>query len=305
MKYSDARLKKLYGYMGPEKELLQYLPLDLVRISSFRDQRANRRNVLPYKMSIGYIPDSERDSGDVYALIYPQGNEDQVPGLRYNVFPPNGDAIRQMSVEDVLKKVVFAPPFQCLSDIRWAAKGERIDESHLRAVGRFYTMAKVAPLEKTWSVDHAFLEDLTSACKLAKKYQVANPNVAQPATPPSNDRMRERPGTERPAPTAVMSPHHVRRMSMPEIETLSHPTTTLSERLYCPSQNTSTPVGNVPSYDSEAQTHPEAAKTPSRSVTTTASRADASNKENSAGPDEAHLSQPSPTSSVSYSSRSI
>lgn len=158
---TNKALEELQLAMGNDVYLLNYLPIHSVRVIEFDDKKGERLNALPYRIHFGQIKRSRFTSSDVGILLHTHQSWGRLPAQRFNLFSRLGKLEGSITIDEAIQKATYAPAFRSIR------QGSRIDKTLLRAVIRYYMIAKIN-LPTLWQVDQLFVSDLLSACRFAR-----------------------------------------------------------------------------------------------------------------------------------------
>jgi hypothetical protein len=145
--------------MGDNADLLRYLPVDSVHIDDLNE--CHPRNMHPYRLHFGQV---QRDGSvkEQVGILLSKGEHDGPPKLKYLVFSAHGHTGGYVSVADAIVMTRPAPAFEGIAEVGG------MDKLKLRAVVRYYFIAKKIDLPSTWPLDGMFIKELISACKVAE-----------------------------------------------------------------------------------------------------------------------------------------
>ncbi|KAH7087467.1 hypothetical protein FB567DRAFT_525089 [Paraphoma chrysanthemicola] len=159
---NDATLLQIKFRMGSDAALLNYLPLEKVRLERFDDAKSERSTALPTKLHYGQIPNGRRSPKNVAILLCVSSKEDKPPEQQYNVFTRAGKLENRISISEAIRTANYGSSFTCIKSI----KG--MEPDYLRSVVKYYFIALRVDIPTIWTVDATFIKHLTAACRLAR-----------------------------------------------------------------------------------------------------------------------------------------
>jgi hypothetical protein len=166
---NETILQEIKSKMDKDAHLLDCLPLDLVRMNHLpRDKKAS--TALPNILNFGHIANGQQGSSNIGVIlcIGPLGGP---PDQRYKRLDRFGNITDGISASDAARQVTPAAAFKGMKE------HGSMDAMKVRALIRYYFIAKYVDLPSTWSVDHIFIKDLTAACRLVKFKQSKQVNA--------------------------------------------------------------------------------------------------------------------------------
>lgn len=157
---NDTALHNILALMGDDAALLDFLPLSQVELIPL-NSNAKLAAVVPYHMHFGLISNGGAKKLSVGIMVY-NGLIPTILDVRWAQFSQSGDFLSNTSISKVTQSGEPSAAFRCLRQkTGMAAK-------MLRAVVRYYFIAKKVDLPSVWPVDEPFIKNLTAACRLAK-----------------------------------------------------------------------------------------------------------------------------------------
>jgi hypothetical protein len=159
---NDATLREIETQMGDNAALLKYLPIELVRIDAASNQK-QPTTALPYHMHFGHIKNGLHNATYI-RIILCVGALKGPPEQRYRKFSRLGELEGYLSAHDAARDAIPASAF------RGIKRNGGMDPAQLRAVVRYYFIAKKLDIPVIWPVDVHFIKDLVAACRLAKAH---------------------------------------------------------------------------------------------------------------------------------------
>lgn len=157
---NDAALLDILALMGDDAALLDFLPLSQVELIPL-NSNAKLAAVVPYCMHFGLISNGGARKSSVGIVLY-NGLIPSILDVRWAQFSQSGGFLSHTSISKVTQNGEPSAAFRCLR------QKTGIATKMLRAVVRYYFIAKKVDLPSVWSVDEPFIKDLTAACRLAK-----------------------------------------------------------------------------------------------------------------------------------------
>ena len=167
----DNTLRRLRERMGLNAALLGYLRPDLVRLLQFDDKKKERMTALPVRMYFGHIKNGRRNPADVCILLHTSEDRSRSPEQRFNLFSRHGNLEGSIKVNDAIQSTTYASAFRCIQE------GSGINMDKLRAVIRYYFMAKGIKLPAVWALDAQFVDNLLAACRLARAQAILQDHI--------------------------------------------------------------------------------------------------------------------------------
>jgi hypothetical protein len=147
--------------MGTHADLLRYLPVDSVRIEHLGED-IRPASAIPYQMHFGMIGEPSDAAGQVRILLR-IGPLQGPPEIRYHVLTRNGDLKRLISAARACQEAEVEPAFRCIRE------GSVMDDVKVRALVKYYFLARKGDLRTMWLVNDMFIKELVSACQIAKR----------------------------------------------------------------------------------------------------------------------------------------
>lgn len=157
---NDVALHEIQAKMGANSDLLRYLPLETVRINHV-GEKGRPPGVVGYLLHFGQIPNGRHNLTDIGILLCvgPAGGP---PIQHFRRLSRHGEIIEPISAQDAIRQVVPASAFKIIKE------NGCMELNMVRIVIRYYFIAKKVALPSMWSIDNAFIKELTAACRLAK-----------------------------------------------------------------------------------------------------------------------------------------
>jgi hypothetical protein len=163
MNAANTALKAIQDAIGVS--ILQHLPTDKIQIASFEDNKSERPNMMPIRMGFGNIKEGKEKNLSVWILLQKDHAADRSPEQRFNIFDRSGKLQRGIKADEAVRQTNAATAFKCLKTLGV------IDMDQLRAVIKYYFIAKGVNTLSPWLVGDYFISSLTAACKVAKDYK--------------------------------------------------------------------------------------------------------------------------------------
>ncbi|EAT77276.1 hypothetical protein HBH56_186050 [Parastagonospora nodorum] len=157
---NDTALCNILALMGDDASLLNFLPLGEVELIPL-ESNTKLVAVVPYRMHFGLINNGGAKKVPVGIMVY-NGLIPTILDVRWARFSQSGQLQSNTSISKVAQNAEPGAAFRCLR------QKTGMSTKHLRALVRYYFIAKKVNLPSVWPVDEPFVKDLTSACRLAK-----------------------------------------------------------------------------------------------------------------------------------------
>ena len=154
---NNAILQSLKDEMGDEAQLLEFLPLDAVRMVRLPIDK-KPASALPYMLHFGEISNGTRLNATKIGVVLcirplngnPKKSNKRLCRLR--------NITGSISAQEAARQVSPAFAFQAMKH------HGSMDSAQFRAVIRCYFIAMRVDLPSSWPVDQVFVKDLTAAC---------------------------------------------------------------------------------------------------------------------------------------------
>jgi hypothetical protein len=156
---NDVILRDIRTRMADHAELLHYLPVDSVRIEHLSDGRPRKTH--PYRIHFGNLQGDE-STGEPVDILLSKSDKEGPPKLKYMVSTIHGNEKGYVSVAEAIESAKPARAFEGI------VEADGMDRLKLRAVARYYFIAKKIELPSSWPLDGMFIKELISACKVAE-----------------------------------------------------------------------------------------------------------------------------------------
>jgi hypothetical protein len=163
MSAANTALEAIQDAIGVS--ILQYLPTDKIHITSFDDNKSERPNMMPVRMAFGNIKEGKEKNLSVWILLQKDHAADRSPEQRFNIFDRFGKLHGGIKADEAVRQTNAVTAFKCLKTLGV------IDMDQLRAVIKYYFIAKGVNTPSPWLVGDHFINSLTAACKVAKDYK--------------------------------------------------------------------------------------------------------------------------------------